>query len=79
VSAGRSEGISNGMPNDHTRPDDATRDAEARAARTDHGADREATAEEAAAAETNRLDPEAARAHREADERGAAQKGEGRI
>ena len=45
-----------------------------------HDADREPTAEEEAAAErSGPVDPEVAEAYKEANERGAAQEGEGRI
>ncbi|HET6794001.1 MAG TPA: hypothetical protein VFH45_06145 [Acidimicrobiales bacterium] len=67
------------MASDHTRPSDTTRQAEAAQARTDHSADRPPTDDEARAAESNDLDPQAAAAAKEATERGAAQKGEGRI
>jgi hypothetical protein len=56
-----------------------TREAERREATMPADAGAEPTAEEAAAAERNDLDPEVARANREAVERGADAKGEGRI
>lgn len=67
------------MTQDHTRPNNATRDAEVKAAGTDHAPDRGPTPDEERAAESNRLDPGTARNIEEAAERGAAQKGEGRI
>ena len=42
-------------------------------------ADRAPTDEEAAAADTNTLDPHVAESHREANERGANVRGEGQI
>lgn len=65
--------------NQHTLPDTATRKAEAEAARAGHRPDRPATPEEAELVEGQRPDPAVARAFAEANERGAAQKGEGRI
>ena len=67
------------MATDHTRPDDATRKAEVQAAQREHRADRPPTAEEARAAERHPVDPDAAAHAREMNERGADQKGEGRI
>ena len=48
-------------------------------AKAEHDADRPPTPEEEALADQNRLDPKVAKAFEEANERGAAQKGEGRI
>ena len=67
------------MANDQTRPSDETRAEEAEEAKGGHGADRPASEEEAAAADGNTLDPSVAQSYKEANERGAAQKGEGRI
>jgi len=67
------------MAQDHTRPDTTTRDADARASRGGHDADRMPTPEEEKAAEGNLLDKDARENIEEAYERGAAQKGEGRI
>jgi hypothetical protein len=64
---------------ERTRPSEDTQAAEQREARAEAGADRGLTAEEEAAARDPELDPEVARHHREMDERGARQKGEGRI
>jgi hypothetical protein len=62
-----------------TRPSDRTRDAERDDAQTKPHADREPTPEEAKLAEKNKLDPNAAEHYEEMAERGADQKGEGRI
>ena len=67
------------MAQPHTSPDTTTRDAEASAARADHEADRPATAEEERLADSNQVDPEVADSFEAANERGAAQKGEGRL
>ncbi len=67
------------MAEPHTSPSSTTRDTEAAAARVDHGADRPATAEEERLAESNSVDPEVAESFKAANERGAAQKGEGRV
>lgn len=67
------------MAQDHTRPDAKTREAEAHAERTAHDADRGPTAEEERSAEKTSVDPDVERSYEEAMERGAAQKGEGRI
>ena len=65
---------------ERTRPSDETRDAEAVDALTTSEADRLPTPEEVEAAERARVaDDEAARAYKEALERGARQQGEGRI
>jgi hypothetical protein len=69
---------------DHNRDDqgavtEATREAERREATMPADAGPEPTAEEAEAAERNTVDPDVARAEKEATERGARQKGEGRI
>ena len=62
-----------------TRISDATREAERREAMMPADPGPEPTAEEEAAAETNDVDPAVAAANKEALERGADQKGEGRI
>ena len=67
------------MAQDHTSPDRNTRDAEAHAARAAHDADGPASPEEEKLAEANDPDSSVAEAHKEANERGAAQKGEGRV
>ena len=61
------------------RPDNATRSEEARDATVRSGADREPTPEEERLADSNAPDPEGAEHEREMAERGAAQRGEGRI
>jgi hypothetical protein len=65
--------------NERTRPDDATIAAEEHEARVTARADREPTAEEAALADEQTLDPGVAEHEREMNERGARQRGEGRI
>ena len=67
------------MSGPETRPNEATREAERDEARTTAQADREPTPEEAAAAETNELDEGVAENYAEMAERGAKQKGEGRL
>lgn len=57
----------------------ATREAERREAMMPADAGPMPTPDEEAAAEQNDVDPEVARAEKEATERGARQKGEGRI
>jgi len=66
------------MAQPHTSPN-STREAEAGAARADHGADRPATPEEERLADSKSVDPEVAESFEAANERGAAQKGEGRL
>jgi hypothetical protein len=56
-----------------------TVEADERDARAEHRADRMPTAEEEAVAERTTVDPDVARAYEEANERGAAVEGEGRI
>lgn len=63
----------------HTVPDSKTRRAEAGAARAEHRADRPADPEEARLADRQEADPEVSRAFQEANQRGASQKGEGRV
>lgn len=67
------------MAQDHTRPDKATRDAEAEAAKADHAADRDPTLDEERTAEHQSVDPAARKDIEAALERGARQQGEGRI
>ena len=64
---------------DRTNPSRATREEEARETRVRAGAPETPTAEEEQAAESNRLDPEVGEHEREMNERGANQKGEGRV
>ena len=64
---------------DRTPVSKETRDAERREATLPADAGPEPTAEEAAAAERNDVDPSVAKAEKEATERGAKAKGEGRI
>ena len=69
------------MTNDgNTRPDDATRSEEAVDAKVHGGADRMPTADEAeAAAHAGKESADVDESYREATERGARQKGEGRL
>ena len=67
------------MSDQPTRPSSETRKAEADEAQTTAHADREATPEEAALADAHELDPEVAEHEKEMAERGARQKGEGRV
>jgi hypothetical protein len=67
------------QPNDATRPSAATRKAEQAEAHAEHHSDRAATPEEEAAAESHELDPDIAEREEEMLERGANQKGEGRL
>ena len=62
----------------HTRPSDDTREEEAREAKKSHDAGREPTAEEAAAAERQDVDPKTREGYEEMLERGAQQQGEGK-
>lgn len=64
---------------EHTRPDAATRAAEADEAQVRAHADREPTAEEAKIAEGLQLDPEVAKQEEEMLEKGANAKGEGKL
>jgi hypothetical protein len=66
-------------PDDHTRPSDRTRATEAEDAGTPARADREPTPEEAKIADGLELDPEVSEHEKEMAERGANQKGEGRL
>jgi hypothetical protein len=63
---------------EHTKPSDITRAEETRDAGQPHVAGDEPTAEEAAAAERNLVDPETREAYKEAVQRGARQQGEGK-
>ncbi|MEY2424158.1 MAG: hypothetical protein QOI95_4225 [Acidimicrobiaceae bacterium] len=63
---------------EHTKPSDETRAEEARQAGKAHDAGREATPEEAAAAEKQSVDPATRKAEEEMLERGAHQQGEGK-
>jgi hypothetical protein len=64
---------------EHTKPSTETRAAEREEADARHDADRPPTADEDAAAEDLEVDPDAAQHYEEMAERGAKQKGEGRI
>jgi hypothetical protein len=64
---------------DRTRPSPDTREAESREAGRRASADRQPTAEEEALAERNELDEDVVEHEKEMAERGAHQKGEGRI
>ena len=62
-----------------TQPSRETKAAEREEAGAKHEPDREPTAEEAEIAEKLELDPEVAEHEREMAERGAKQKGEGKL
>lgn len=64
---------------DRTKPNAETRATEREEANAPHVSDREPTADEASSAEVLELDPEVAKHEKEMAERGAKQKGEGRI
>lgn len=64
---------------DRARISEATREAERREAQMPADAGPMPTPEEEAAAEQNDVDPAVAAAEKEATERGANQKGEGRL
>ena len=64
---------------DPTGVSEETREAERREAMMPADPGPEPTAEEAEAAERNTVDPDVAKAEKESAERGARQKGEGRI
>jgi hypothetical protein len=66
-------------PPEPTSPSDRTREAEQKEARTKVHADREPTPDEEKLAERDELDPEVAEHYEEMTERGAKQKGEGRV
>jgi hypothetical protein len=67
------------MSQDQSRPESETREADAGSGGVAHEADRPATAEEERRADSNELDPAVAESYREANQRGAAQEGEGRV
>ena len=68
------------MADDRTEKiSDATRAADRADAQAAHQPDRMPTSDEAAKADQLKLDPEAAKHYEEMAERGANQKGEGRI
>jgi len=67
------------MSQQPTRPSGDTRATERDDAQTPAGADREPTPEEAQAAEELTVDPKVAEHEREMAERGANQKGEGKL
>lgn len=62
-----------------TTPDRDTRSAERAEAHTPAGADRSPTPDEEAQAEQVQIDPDTAAHYEEMAERGARQKGEGRV
>jgi hypothetical protein len=64
---------------DRTKPSPETRAAERDETNAPHDADRAPTPDEEAVAETLELDPEVVKNEKEMAERGAKQKGEGRI
>jgi hypothetical protein len=66
-------------PPEPTRPSDRTRETEREDAHTAAHADREPTAEEEKRAESIEADPDVAEHYEEMAERGANQKGEGRL
>ena len=66
-------------PSEHTQPNDRTKAAEREEARTPPHADREPTEEEEKLAERAEPDPDVAEHYEEMLERGANQKGEGRL
>jgi hypothetical protein len=66
-------------PSESTRPSDRTREAEREDAQQHAGPDREPTGDEEKAAEGLKVDPEVAEHYEEMAERGAEQKGEGRL
>lgn len=67
------------MSPDTTRPSKSTRETEREDAQTKAHADREPTADEAKLAEGRKLDPDVAEHYEEMAERGANEKGEGRL
>ena len=62
----------------HTKPSDVTRAEEAREAKKSHDAGRDATPDEAAAADKNDVDPTTRDGYEGMVERGAHQQGEGK-
>ena len=73
------EATAGGTVTERTRPDEETRQAERAEADTEAGADRMPTPDEERAADSLESDPEVAKHYEEMAERGANQKGEGRI
>jgi hypothetical protein len=67
------------MTEQPTRPNDETRAAEREDAERRAGADRQPTPEEEKDAESRALDPDVVAHEQEMAERGANQKGEGRV
>jgi hypothetical protein len=67
------------VSSDSTRPSDRTRETEREDAQTKAHADREPTPEEAKLAEGQTLDPDVAEHYEEMAEKGANEKGEGRL
>jgi hypothetical protein len=68
------------MASEHTRPSDATKEAERKEARRGPSSDREPTPEESAVAdELPEIDEGVESSYKEMTERGAKQEGEGRI
>ena len=65
--------------NDRTKPSAETRAAEREEADAAHDSDRPPTSEEEQATEGLEADPDVAKSYEEMTERGAKQKGEGRI
>ena len=64
---------------DHTKPSKDTRQADEASAGIEHKPDRMPTSEEEQAAQDLKTDPSAAEHYKEMAEKGANQKGEGRI
>jgi hypothetical protein len=64
---------------EHTKPNDATRQADRDALDAEHGASEVPTPEEEQLADTNQLEPGVEEHYQEMTERGAHQQGEGRI
>jgi hypothetical protein len=67
------------VTDDRTRPNEQTREAERAEAETHSGADRMPTPEEEQVADSLQPDPEVSKHEKEMTERGAKQKGEGRL
>jgi len=67
------------VTDDRTRPNEQTREAERAEAETHSGADRMPTPEEEQVADALKPDPEVSKHEKEMTERGAKQKGEGRL
>jgi hypothetical protein len=64
---------------DHTKPNDATRQSDRDALHAEHTANEVPTPDEEAAAERNTVDPETPEHYQEMTDKGANQKGEGRL